>query len=134
MAQEERKVIIIGGVEMHIVLGKTYQEWEEKYGADSFCDFCLEDFINCEIEADSSIWYWLIDGWVYETSEETEETEDSITQEPLADSKFVSSKVGTLRYEFCEETLDILYNAIVHLGYAQEISIDTWKKTCRDIC
>ena len=131
MEQEERKVIIIGGVEMHIVLGKTYQEWEEKYGADSFCDFCLEDFINCEIESDSSIWYWLIDGWVYETSEETE---DSITQEPLADSKFVSSKVGTLRYEFCEETLDILYNAIVHLGYAQEISRDSWKKTCRDIC
>ena len=116
---------------MHIALGKTYQEWEEKYGADSFWDFCLEDFINGAIEVDSSIWYWLIDGRLYET---TEETEDSITQEPLADSKFVSSKVGTLRYEFCEETLDILYNAIVHLGYAPEISRETWKDTCRKIC
>ena len=31
MAQEERKIIKIGGVPMHIVLGKTHQEWKEKY-------------------------------------------------------------------------------------------------------
>ena len=61
MVQEERKVITIGGIEMHIALGKTYQEWEEKYGADSFCDFCLEDFINGEIEADNSITIYLND-------------------------------------------------------------------------
>lgn len=131
MAQEERKIIKIGGVPMHIVLGKTHQEWKEKYGTDGLRDFCLEDFISGAIEVDSSILYWLIDDMVYET---TEEAEDSITQEPLADYKFVSSEVGTLRYEFCNETIDILYNAIVHLGYAPDISRETWKETCRKIC
>ena len=130
MAQEERKIIKIGGVPMHIVLGKTHQEWKEKYGGRCFCFFSLGDFVNGIADADSSVWYWLIDGKMYET---TEETEGIITQEPLADSKFVSSKVGTLTYEFCEETLDVLYNAIVYLGYAPEISLETWKKTCRDI-
>lgn len=60
--------------------------------------------------------------------------EDGITQEYLADSKFVSDQVGTIGYEFCDETLTILYNAIVELGYSSQISCETWKETCKKIC
>ena len=58
-----------GDKTLHLVLGKTYEEWDEKYG-NHFCwDILFEELIDGTLEINETIWYWYIDGRCYETEE-----------------------------------------------------------------
>lgn len=67
-----KKIIIVDGKKLHLVLGKTREEWTEKHGGDeeSLWDILIEELINGTIEINEDYWYWLIDGRCYETYEE----------------------------------------------------------------
>lgn len=54
--------------ELHIEVGHTIKEWQEKFGADGdLWDVSIEDISSGAIEPNSGCWYWLIDGRLYET-------------------------------------------------------------------
>ena len=67
---EQRKEIIIDGAVMHIVLGKTVKEWEITYSeSDDLWSIPFEEILDGALEVNENIWYWYIDGRVYETEE-----------------------------------------------------------------
>ena len=63
------KTIIVDGKNLHLVLGKTEEEWSESYGGDCIWDFPIEELLDGTIDINEDIWYWLIDGRCYETNE-----------------------------------------------------------------
>jgi len=71
---ESRKLITIDGQEMHVVVGRTADEWNMMYGnmRDSLCDFDFTELLDGAVEVNPDIWYWFIDGRCYETPEEVQ--------------------------------------------------------------
>lgn len=68
-----KKVIIVDGKKLHLVLGKTKKEWESIYWqtlSEELWDFPLEELLDGTLDINEDIWYWYIDGRCYETSEE----------------------------------------------------------------
>lgn len=66
-----KKTIIVDEQKLNIVFGKTKQEW--KRDVESQCDegdlwdFPIEEMLDGSVEINESIYYWLIDGRLYET-------------------------------------------------------------------
>ena len=67
----ERKVTLeVNGVKLNLVLGKTWTEWDTKYGSNlDVWDVLFEELIDGTLEINPDIWYWYIDGRCYETTE-----------------------------------------------------------------
>lgn len=78
----EKKVTLeVDGKKLHLVLGKTdaeyYAEYSDGaifgtyYGASyDLWDFPIEELLDGTVEINEDIWYWVIDGRCYETTEE----------------------------------------------------------------
>lgn len=64
--------ITVNGQNLHLVLGKTVKEWDEKYGNqnDALWDILFDELIDGTLEINEDIWYWYIAGRCYETTEE----------------------------------------------------------------
>lgn len=67
---ERRVTLIVDNTKLHLVLGKTYDEWEKLYSGDVFWDILFEELIDGSVEINDKIWYWYIDGRCYETFEQ----------------------------------------------------------------
>ena len=66
-----RVTIQVNGVQMHLVLGKTVQEWEDTWGGeDELWDIDFEELIDGTLFINPTNWYWYIDGRCYETYED----------------------------------------------------------------
>ena len=62
--------ITTNGTTIHLVLGKTVDEWEKLYGEnDDIWNFPYEEFLDGSVEINEDIWYWYIDGRCYETDD-----------------------------------------------------------------
>lgn len=68
---EQRKTIIVDGYNLNIVFGKTKTEWVEKHKnydtEDELWDFPINELLDGTIEPNEGLWYWLINGRLYET-------------------------------------------------------------------
>ena len=82
--ERNRITIAAPGGKLHLVLGKTEEEYLNEngegaifgtyYGASyDLWDFPIEELLDGTVEINEDIWYWLIDGRCYETTEEVEE-------------------------------------------------------------
>lgn len=70
--EEKRVTIIVDGKQLHLVLGKTEEEWRKLYWSNlgnEIWDFLLEELLDGTIDIDETIWYWYIGGRCYETNE-----------------------------------------------------------------
>lgn len=68
---KNRVVIEVNGQKLHLVLYKSKELWLERYGREEECwDILLEELLDGAMEVNEDIWYWLIDGRCYETTEE----------------------------------------------------------------
>lgn len=67
---KDRVIAVVDGKSLHLVLGKTRREWLEAYGKDVVWDILLEELLDGTMEINEDIWYWLIDGRCFETTEE----------------------------------------------------------------
>ena len=71
---KNRVIVEVDGKKLHLVLYKNKTLWHEQYGYTQECwDILLEELLDGAIEINEDIWYWLIDGRCYETTEEVEE-------------------------------------------------------------
>lgn len=70
---EKRVTLEVNGRKLHLVLGKTVEEWEKIWDSEETWSILLEELLDGTIEIDEYIWYWYIDGRCYETYEEVEE-------------------------------------------------------------
>ena len=70
MGNIKKTCIIIDGKKMHLVLGKTLKDYEKYNSNEVLWSFQLDEFIEGAIEVNEDIYYWLINGRVYETEEE----------------------------------------------------------------
>ena len=70
---EKRVTLEVNGRKLHLVLGKTVEEWEKIWDSEETWSILLEELLDDTIEIDEYIWYWYIDGRCYETYEEVEE-------------------------------------------------------------
>ena len=70
---DKRVTLEVNGRKLHLVLGKTVEEWENTWDSEETWSILLEELLDGAIEIDESIWYWYIDGRCYETYEEVEE-------------------------------------------------------------
>lgn len=67
---ERRIVIIVNGFSVHLVLNKTMSEWKRNFESnDNLWDFPIEEILDGTVEPNENIWYWLINGRLYETDE-----------------------------------------------------------------
>ena len=66
---EKKVTIIVNNAKLHLVLGKTYEEWEKLYSGEICWDILFEELIDGSLEINENIWYWYIDGRCYETFE-----------------------------------------------------------------
>jgi hypothetical protein len=56
---------------LNLKLNKKLSTWKRKFGSDgNLWDFPLEELLDGTIEPNEYIWYWLIDGRCYETTEQ----------------------------------------------------------------
>ena len=71
---EKRVTLEVNGAKLHLVLGKTVEEWKETWGNDNndLWDILFEELLDGSIDIDEDIWYWYIDGRCYETEEATD--------------------------------------------------------------
>lgn len=68
---KNRVIVEVDGKKLHLVLYKNKTLWHEQYGYTQECwDILLEELLDGAIEINEDIWYWLIDGRCYETTEE----------------------------------------------------------------
>lgn len=67
---EKKVTIIVNNAKLHLVLGKTYEEWEKLYSGEVNWGILFEELIDGSLEINENIWYWYIDGRCYETFEE----------------------------------------------------------------
>lgn len=71
-----KKTIIVDGFNLHIIFGKTKTEYNDTYGngyeVGDLWDFPIEELLNGAVEPNEDIWYWLINGRLYETYEDVE--------------------------------------------------------------
>ena len=70
---DKRVTLEVNGRKLHLVLGKTVEEWENTWDSEETWSILLEELLDGAIEIDEYIWYWYIDGRSYETYEEVEE-------------------------------------------------------------
>ena len=69
-----RVIIEVNGQKLHLVLYKTREQWHRFYASNPNCwDILLEELLDGAMGINEYIWYWLIDGRCYETTEEVEE-------------------------------------------------------------
>ena len=47
---EKKVTIIINNAKLHLVLGKTYEEWEELYSGEANWDVLFEELIDGSLE------------------------------------------------------------------------------------
>ena len=65
------KTIIVDNKCLHLILGKTQEEWSQAFGDDDLWDFPIEELLDGTIEINEGIWYFLINGRCYETDKPT---------------------------------------------------------------
>ena len=70
MDKTKKTSIIINGKKMHLILGKTIKDYEKYSSNEVLQSFQIDEFIEGAIEVNEDIYYWLINGRVYETEEE----------------------------------------------------------------
>ena len=72
--ERNRVIIEVNGQKLHLVLYKSHGLWLDTYASNPDCwDILLEELLDGTMEINEDIWYWLIDGRCYETTEEVEE-------------------------------------------------------------
>lgn len=67
------KRIIVDNYNLHIVFGHTKAEWVEEFNdaeEEELWSFPIEELLDCSIDINEDIWYWCIDGRLYETTME----------------------------------------------------------------
>ena len=64
----ERNIIIVNGKPLHLILGKTRADWVANFNPEELWDFLFEEVLNGAIEHNEGIWYYYIDGRIYETN------------------------------------------------------------------
>lgn len=56
---------------MHLILGKTKEEWEQTCeNCDDLWDFPIEELLDGTVDINEDIWYYLINGRLYESEEQ----------------------------------------------------------------
>ena len=71
--ERNRVIVEVNGQKLHLVLYKNRELWHRFYGHRQECwDILLEELLDGAMEINEDIWYWLIDGRCYETTEQTE--------------------------------------------------------------
>lgn len=69
-----RTTVIVNGQTLHLVLGKSIEEWNDMYANNNdFWNIPLEEFLDSSLYPNEDIWYWLINGRCYETNEPVKE-------------------------------------------------------------
>ena len=63
-------IITVNGFSIHLVLNKTMSEWKRNFESnDNLWNFPIEEILDGTVEPNENIWYWLINGRLYETDE-----------------------------------------------------------------
>ena len=76
----EKNIIEVNGKKLHLVLGRTKEEWLSTYfGYPEVMDFSIDIFFKGLAEIDEKIWYWLIDGRCYETIEKVSDEKNGVS-------------------------------------------------------
>ena len=70
---KNRVVVEVNGQKLHLVLGKTVEEWEKTWDSEATWSVLHEEVLDGTMELTEYIWYWYIDGRCYETYEDVEE-------------------------------------------------------------
>ena len=66
---DKRVTLEVNGEKLHLILGKTEEEWLRTYGSDeNLWDVSFEELIDGTLEINEDIWYWYINGRCYETN------------------------------------------------------------------
>lgn len=77
----ETKTIIVDGFNLNIVFGHKKSEWitehKNKDSEGELWDFPIEELLNGAIEPNEEMWYWLINGRLYETFDLVDENCES---------------------------------------------------------
>lgn len=67
----DASIIKVMNKSLHLIINSTMEELKEKADYDDECwDFPLEEILDGSVEVNEDIWYWLINGRVYETHNE----------------------------------------------------------------
>lgn len=67
-------IVYVNGKALHLVFGKSREEWERVYGADpDIWDVSFKELVDGTLDVDEDIWYWYIDGRCFETDEKVKE-------------------------------------------------------------
>jgi len=70
-------IFYVNGTALHLVFGKSREEWEQVYGADpDLWDVSFEELVDGTLDIDEDIWYWYIDGRCFETDEKVDKEGD----------------------------------------------------------
>lgn len=64
-------VVLVNGRKLHLVLHKTISDWKKLYGNDSLWGISADGFLDGTLDINEDIWYWYINGRLYETHEPT---------------------------------------------------------------
>lgn len=82
---KNRVIVEVNGEKLHLVLYKTIDDYYANYSDEAvfgtyygvtdydLWDFPIEELLDGAVGINEAIWYWLINGRCYETTEEVEE-------------------------------------------------------------
>jgi hypothetical protein len=69
VSQRNIVIVYVNGKALHLVFGKSREEWERVYANPDLWDVPFEELVDGTLEVDEDIWYWYIDGRCFETNE-----------------------------------------------------------------
>ena len=63
-----KKIVIVDGKKLHLILGKTEEEWKFLYSEyENLWSMPLEELLDGTLEINEDIWCYYINGRCYET-------------------------------------------------------------------
>lgn len=102
----ERKTVIVNGYNLNIVFGHKKSEWvnehKNKDSKGELWDFPIEELLDGTIEPSEVMWYWLINGRLYETFDFIEENCENEKEVEINYGKIVDI-IGD---EYCESEIE----------------------------
>ena len=69
VSQRNIVIVHVNGKALHLVFGKSREEWERVYANPDLWDVPFKELVDGTLEVDEDIWYWYIDGRCFETNE-----------------------------------------------------------------
>lgn len=73
-----KKTVTVDGRRMHLVFGKSVDEWARLYGSRNgdLWNVPFEELADGTLDINEGIWYWYIEGRCYETDEEADQVNE----------------------------------------------------------